>query len=220
MNAIKAVLFDLDNTLLDRTSTFGHFTRLLLNRYFNHLESTNELFDRIVELDEDGYKDKNVLFAELIEELPWKSKPPVNELMDFYRAEYVNSAVLMSHASEVIAHARTKYRTGLITNGRNAIQYGKIDRLGIRDLFDLIIVSEEAGVKKPDPKIFEMALDRLRLSSEQCLYVGDHPVNDMEGAARIGMQTIWIKVNHPWKEGLTASPVYTIDQLSELLELI
>lgn len=140
--------------------------------------------------------------------------------MDFYKTEYVKSAVLMNRAREVITHTRMKYKTGLITNGKNSIQYGKIDQLVIRNEFDLIIVSEEAGIKKPDPRIFEMALDKLLLKPEECIYIGDHPVNDIEGAAKIGMKTIWIKVNQPWNDRILAKPLYSIDHISELLELL
>ena len=126
----------------------------------------------------------------------------------------------MDQASEVIAYMKRKYRIGLITNGQTRIQYGKIDRLGIRDEFEFIIVSEEAGVKKPDPGIFDMALRRLGLPPAACLYIGDHPVNDIEGAARAGMGTIWLQVNQPWREGLSAEPLHTIRRLSDLFELL
>ncbi|KKO51733.1 HAD family hydrolase [Paenibacillus sp. DMB20] len=220
MNHIKAIIFDLDNTILDRTSTFGSFTHSFINHYFKHLESTQKVYDRIIELDQDGYKDKDELFAELIEELPWMAKPQRTELLDFYRKEYVNSAVLMKGAKEVIAHSRKKYKTGLITNGKTSIQYGKIDKLGLRNDFDLILVSEEAGIKKPDPGIFEMALNKLRLKPEECIYVGDHPANDIEGAAKTGMETIWIQVNQPWNPEITARPRHSIKHMSELLELL
>jgi putative hydrolase of the HAD superfamily len=160
---IKAVIFDLDNTLLDRTTTFGNFTRSFLRNYMSHATESQQLFDLIVKLDEDGYKDKPELFAELLERLPWQSKPQLAELIDYYSAEYVKSAVLMEQSREVIAYAGSKYRLGMITNGRTHIQYGKIDQLGIRDPFELILVSEEAGLRKPDPRIFEPlhAIERL-----------------------------------------------------------
>lgn len=220
MQTIQAVLFDLDNTILDRTKTFGKFTDLFLRMYMNHVGSTQNLFDLIVERDRDGYKDKTELFSELLEQLPWKNKPSLDELLDFYRKEYVRCAVLMDRAKEVIDHVRSKYRIGLITNGKTSIQYGKIDQLGIRGDFDVILVSEEAGVKKPDPGIFRMALDKLELLPEQCVFVGDHPINDVEGAARAGMAAIWLKVNQPWPDGVQAAPLHTIDRLSDLLELL
>ncbi|MUT67384.1 HAD family hydrolase [Paenibacillus sp. NEAU-GSW1] len=220
MDHIKAVIFDLDNTLLDRTRTFSQFTERLIESYFSHIEDTRAIHDRIVELDEDGYKNKNELFAELIDELPWAIKPTKAELLSFYSDEYVKSAVLMEQAIEVLQHAKSKYLTGLITNGKTMIQYGKIDQVAIRNEFDLIIVSEEAGVKKPDPSIFQLALNRLELQPEQCLFIGDHPVNDVEGAAKIGMDTIWLQVNQAWREGIQAAPLHSINRLSELLDII
>jgi putative hydrolase of the HAD superfamily len=220
MNNIKAVIFDLDNTILDRTSTFRNFTNSFLKSYFDHLEMTQDIFDRIVYLDQDGYKDKQELFSELLEDLPWKAKPLITELIDFYNTEYVKNAVLMEHAREIVKHIRKKYKTGLITNGKTLIQYGKIDQLGIRNDFDLIIVSEEVGIKKADPRIFEMALEQLGLRAEHCIYIGDHPLNDIEGAANIGMRTIWMKVNQPWKDGIAAKPLHQIDRLNALFELI
>ncbi|WP_256762154.1 HAD family hydrolase [Cohnella sp. WQ 127256] len=220
MKMIKAIIFDLDNTILDRTSTFRRFTKSFLSIYFDHLEMTQDISDRIIQLDQDGYKDKQELFSELLEQLPWKEKPLITDLLNFYSTEYVKNAVLMEDARDVVQHARKKYKTGLITNGKSLIQYGKIDQLGIRNDFDLIIVSEEAGIKKPDPGIFELAFKQLELRPEECIYIGDHPINDIEGAAKSGMETIWIKVNQPWNDGIIAKPLHQIERLSTLFELI
>ncbi|MBB6735149.1 HAD family hydrolase [Cohnella sp. CBP 2801] len=220
MPPLKAVLFDLDNTVLDRTAAFRRFVDVFLQTYFRHSDGAQELAARMAELDRDGYRDKRELFAELIEELAWERTPGLEELMDFYKKEYVNSAVPMERAQDVLRHVRGKYKTGLVTNGGTEVQHGKIDRLGIREDFDVILVSEEAGVKKPDPRIFAMATDRLGVRPEECVFVGDHPANDIEGAHRAGMRTIWLQVNQPWREGLSARPLRSIRRLAELLEVL
>lgn len=220
MERIKAVLFDLDNTILDRSRMFGGFVDEFFAAYLGHVADRKAMFGRVVELDRDGYKPRETLFAELLDELPWERKPSLEELMTFYRGAYLRHAVLTERAGEVLAHVRAKYRTGLITNGRMATQYGKIDLLGIRDAFELILVSEEAGVKKPDPRIFGQAADQLGLRAEECLFIGDHPVNDVEGAARFGMATIWVQANHAWPASNEASPLHTIKRLDELLALL
>lgn len=220
MEGIKAVIFDLDNTLLDRSRTFGSCAASLVRNWFGHAEKTDGLVERIVELDQDGYKDRPVLFRELLDELPWRDKPGLDELMDWYRLHYVRLAVPMEGADEVLRKLKSGYRLGLITNGRTDIQYGIIDRLGLRDAFDCILVSEEAGVKKPDPRIFEMAVERLRVRPEECVFVGDHPRNDIEGAGRAGMRTVWIRVNQPWTPDLAVRPDYEIGRLKELLGLL
>jgi putative hydrolase of the HAD superfamily len=128
--------------------------------------------------------------------------------------------ILMEDALEILQYIKTKYKIGLITNGKIIIQYGKIDKLNLREYFDTIVVSEEAGIKKPNKGIFEIALKSLNLRSEDCIYIGDHPVNDIDGADKAGMKTIWIKVNQPWKDELTVKPLKTITKLNELFELI
>lgn len=220
MENIKAVIFDLDNTILDRTRTFHRFTTSFIDTYFPQSQDNEVLINRIIELDQDGYKDKNILFAELLEEFPWTAKPEIAELLEYYSVHYVKNALLMEQAAETIAYIRHKYKLGLITNGKTAIQYGKVDRLGIRSEFDFILVSEEVGVKKPDNQIFEMAIGRLGLKAEECLYIGDHPRNDIQGASQAGMKTIWIQVNQPWIEELTVKPAYTIKKLGELVEIL
>lgn len=216
----KAILFDLDNTLLDRTSSFAGFTRDFIRIFLPHSTDDSKVLGTIIEMDQDGYKAKRELFAELLEVLPWKDKPELDELMSFYQREYVNNAVLMPRALHVLNHTKPKYKLGLITNGKTSIQYGKIDKLELRPLFDSIIVSEEAGVKKPSPDIFQMAVKQLGVRAEECLFIGDHPVNDIEGAALTGMNTIWMKVNQPWPDHLHVIPLHTIHKLEELLDIL
>lgn len=220
MENVKGVIFDLDNTIIDRVRTFRSFVDAFVKSYFQHLEDVEPIIHRIIDLDQDGYKDKDELFAELLEELPWMLKPNLDDLLNFYRTEYVTNAKLMEYASETMHYVHQKYKTGLITNGRNVIQYGKIDQLGIRNDFDIILVSEEAGIKKPNPKIFDMTIERLELSPDECVYIGDHPLNDIEGAGRAGLKTIWFEVNQPWRDEVTTRPQHTIKHLRELVGIL
>ncbi|GKU79166.1 HAD family hydrolase [Paenibacillus sp. L3-i20] len=220
MSHYKAIIFDLDNTILDRTQTFLTFSRSFINNYFENHDQHDNLLKRLIELDQDGYKDKKVLFDELLAELPWEIKPDHSELMNYYDIHYVKSAVLMDQAIEVIQALRSKYKIGMITNGRTMIQYGKIDFLKIRNHFDAIIVSEEAGIKKPHVDIFELAAARLGIPLDQCMYIGDHPLNDIVGAAKAGMDTIWFQVNQPWSDSITVIPKQTITHLNELLDYL
>ncbi|WP_164779820.1 HAD family hydrolase [Paenibacillus kobensis] len=224
MTEIRGLLFDLDNTLLDRTRTFGRFAERFTDTFLPHItkiEERSRIIADIIERDEDGYKDKPLLFKELRSVLPWKKgmKPSADELLRFYQSVYVNSAVLMEDAEEILSYCKKKYKVALVTNGKTAIQYGKIDNLGLRGYFDAIVVSEEAGIKKPDPAIFAKALAELSLTPEQCVFIGDHPVNDIAGAARAGINGIWMKVNQPWQDEAGPAP-FTVTGLWELLQVI
>ncbi|GGD55802.1 HAD family hydrolase [Paenibacillus nasutitermitis] len=220
---LKAVIFDLDNTLLNRTATFRRFSEKLMDHYFPDLSPADReiRIEFIRTADQDGYKNKPVLFAELAahELFPWNPAPQSQELLAFYEREYVNSSVLMESAVELLTHCRRNYKLGLITNGQTRIQYGKMDLLAIRDHFDHISVSEEAGVKKPDRRIYELSLSKLGVRPEEAVYIGDHPVNDIEGAAAAGMHTLWMRQNQPWAEHITAKPLASVGTLRELIDI-
>nr|NIP58865.1 HAD family hydrolase [Gemmatimonadota bacterium]NIR79248.1 HAD family hydrolase [Gemmatimonadota bacterium]NIT86290.1 HAD family hydrolase [Gemmatimonadota bacterium]NIU31768.1 HAD family hydrolase [Gemmatimonadota bacterium]NIU35067.1 HAD-IA family hydrolase [Gemmatimonadota bacterium] len=102
-------------------------------------------------------------------------------------------------ASTLRALAAAGLVLGLVTNGRVLIQSRKIDGLGIRSFFDSIVISEAAGCRKPDPRIFEIALTELAVAPGAAVFVGDHPVADMEGARRAGLISIW-KRDDFWPE--------------------
>ncbi|MCR8641259.1 HAD family hydrolase [Paenibacillus sp. N1-5-1-14] len=221
MSRASAVIFDLDNTLLDRTLTFQRFCEKWVDTYFPNIEAeqSQSYIDYMIQADLDGYRPKPELFEELIEVFQWQSiKPTEDQLMEFYQIHYVQSAVLMDGALELLTMCKQMgMKVGLVTNGRNVIQYGKIDQLQMRDYFDHIIVSEEAGCKKPNPLIYKMILERLQVHAEHTIFVGDHPANDVEGAANVGMQTIWLKRNQKWDDRLHAIPIRTITLLGQLL---
>jgi putative hydrolase of the HAD superfamily len=86
---------------------------------------------------------------------------------------------------------RGRYRLGIVSNF-----YGNLERvcedLDIKDLFDCLIDSSRVGVVKPDPRIFQAALDRLGIEPHEAVFVGDNPGRDMEGARGLGMPHIWL----------------------------
>ena len=82
-------------------------------------------------------------------------------------------------------------------------------------------MSEAAGCKKPDPRIFQLACDELGVAPGDCWFVGDHPENDILGARRLGMHAVWIKDevgSHAWPAG--SEPESNIPRISALAELL
>lgn len=218
MPTVTTLLFDLDNTLLDRTRTFHAFTEAFVTRYFPELpdERRGELIRYIITEDEDGYRSKPELFAQLRDELPFAPTVTAQQLLDFYFEQYVAHAVPMEGAEELLASARRKrLRIGLVTNGLTRVQMGKIRLLGWETKFDAMIISEAAGCKKPDPAIYRMALEQVGADPTEAVFVGDHPRNDIIGAAEAGMRGIWLRRNQPWPDG-AAPAMLTVDRLEEL----
>jgi putative hydrolase of the HAD superfamily len=106
--------------------------------------------------------------------------------------------VLFPHVHEVLRRLKSYgYAIGLVSNtGRT---WGRVlrpiqDDLGIGALFDVRIFSDEVGVRKPDPRIFEAALEGIRLRPEETVHIGDDIGADVEGAKAVGMHAVWF---HP-----------------------
>ncbi|UQZ37200.1 HAD family hydrolase [Paenibacillus sp. PK3_47] len=223
MKKVQALLFDLDNTLMDRDHTFRSFSEQFVQDFLGHLppEEARKTVEDIIERDADGYRDKDGFFAELSEVLPWQSPVPAEAIRSYYDKNYAGHGAVMKHAVDLLNYCRKRgYVMGLVTNGRKEIQDGKIDLLSLREFFSAIVISGEAGIAKPDPDIYRLALKRLGFSAEQTLFIGDHPVNDIWGAGKAGMTTIWLRRNHAWDDKLDVRPWKIIDELDELKDIL
>lgn len=221
---IKGLLFDLDNTLMDRDWTFREFARQLARELLHEQdqEKLEQIVAYMIESDADGYRPKDGFFLELIQQLPWRSKPELSELQAYYNEHYMKHARAMNYALDTLVTCRNAgYRLGVITNGLSHTQHGKIDRLELRPYFDSIIVSGDHGIKKPDQKIYELALEGLGTAGEETLIIGDHPVNDIWGAARAGIRGIWLKRKHAWPDSMTdVKPIHAVDELDEVVPFL
>jgi len=219
---IEAVIFDLDNTLVNRKLAFRGFTEKLIDKYLvvNSSAEREGLISYIREADRDGYRSKKELYAELLEKLEWKKETSVDELLDFWHSEFYKYTTLMEDAIEVIQFIKeNQIRLGIITNGSVHSQNAKIDQVGIRKFFDAIVISDAVNVKKPDKKIFEYTLQQLNVRAERSYYIGDHPINDIIGAEDAGLNAIWLEGFRVWEDSLPG-PRKKISKLVELIQII
>lgn len=221
---VRAILFDLDNTLMDRDQTFRGFAMQLVREKLQVTDADEQehIVADMIKRDADGYRPKEGFFRELIEYLPWIQKPDLGELKGYYDKHYMSHARTMNHSIETLEACKALgYKLGVITNGFSHLQHGKIDLLQLRPYFDAITVSGDHGIKKPDERIYRIALDRLGVSAEETLIVGDHPVNDIWGAAQLGIRGVWLLRNHAWGDQLQGGkPWKEIKELNELLPLL
>lgn len=97
----------------------------------------------------------------------------------------------MCHASNTSSGCCVSTITVIATRPRRTRCSRKLERLGLATLVDTIVISESEGVKKPDPVIFQRALERLEVSPAEAVYVGDHPVADVQGSVAAGLSAVW-----------------------------
>jgi putative hydrolase of the HAD superfamily len=125
---------------------------------------------------------------------------------------------LEQDAKEILGYARHHYRLGLLTNGTSSIQREKVEGVGIADSFEVILVSGEAGLGKPAPKVFEIMLDKLRVRADESLMIGNSLKSDIAGARGVGMDCVF--VDHKNEDTSDVRPTYVIRELKELYALL
>ena len=131
---------------------------------------------------------------------------------------------LLPGAEELVRYLAKKYPLTVVTNGFVEVQYEKFDKSGLRDCFAHIVLSEEVGCQKPNPRIFEEALRMNGLQAEDVVMIGDSWNSDIQGAINAGIDQIWIRKN---KEPGTKSQdtteqtaTYIVQSLSEVMEIL
>ena len=142
----------------------------------------------------------------------------LQEYRKILRSIILQDSQLKSTLRELIT---LNVRLGIVSNGTTAEQTEQLSLLGIHDFFAPIIISQQVGFRKPDPRIFELALEPWKFPPASVLFVGDRPDWDVEAPRRAGMRaalTIQF-VNHA--TGATEiQPDFVIRELGELLDIV
>lgn len=123
---------------------------------------------------------------------------------------------LFSDAKECLEQLGNKYKLGIITNGSSDHQREKIERTNIAGFFDTVIISEEVGIGKPDPRIFNLALEQFAVDSRKVVLIGDTIGIDIQGAQNVGIRGIWINRNGIKGKDQEVIPYIQIKSLNEL----
>lgn len=145
-------------------------------------------------------QDPLVLNQQLMEEMAWVSKPLVNTV-------------------EMLQALHGKAKMGIITNGFKALQQKRLDNTQTGQFFELVVVSEDVGVAKPDPKIFEYAFSLMgEFDRSRVLMVGDTLASDILGAQNVGIDSCWFNPHGKANDTLI-QPTYEICSIIELIAI-
>ena len=219
---LRAVFFDLDHTLFDRHKTLCACVPYLRRRFAVTEEKTDGEIGALWCYADDNfvYDGWEYVFAYLVEQGVFVTPPKYEEYRSFVYDVYAKVAVRFEYVLPALEMLkRGGYLLGLITNGTHALQYRKLEMTGLSYVFDAVVVSGDAGVEKPDREIFLLACEKLGVSPEECVYVGDNRKNDVDGAADAGMKTVWLRSTNPGQTG-KHTPTVTVDDLKNLPAVI
>ena len=203
--AIEHVFFDLDLTLWDFASNSREALEQILceRNLIGYRGITSENFIRIyrqinVRLWEDygqGKITKQDLRTERFSRVFHAFSIHDADLIEAVAEDYVRISPykknLMPYARQILEYLSRLYPVSLITNGFEEIQHIKVEQSGLGPYLKEIITSEMAGAKKPSPEIFRFACRRVGAEPYRCVMVGDDFLNDIVGAEKIGMKTVY-----------------------------
>ena len=188
----RAILFDLDGTLLNNSASHDAAYEKLCKIYPNVLQwDSKEQKDALIRLY--SVKKTATAYARFCETYQWDAHPEFAEFWSLWRSFYIDSAVPFPNAKETLAFLRQNgYRIGMITNGESDFQRAKLKFSGLLPYFDHVTVSGEVGVKKPQAEIYQLCADAMGVEISQCLFVGDNPKTDIAGAKNAGMDSMLV----------------------------
>ena len=143
------------------------------------------------------------------------------ELADHLSEDYVywspRIVRLVPGTMELLDYLKPKCHLHLITNGFQEVQHTKLSGSGLEPYFETLTVSEEVGVKKPNPEIFHYALRKAHAIAEESLMIGDEMAVDIDGARTVGMDTLLFNPKGEKVEGYRTYEVHGLLEIKELL---
>ena len=227
----KHIFFDLDRTLWDfETSALEAFEIIFkkYNLYDIGLKSGKEFHDaytfhneklwnlyRIGEISKEVLKGKR--FHLTLQEFGVSNKQLAENIGEDYTTISPKLVNLFPNSIEILEYLHDKYNLHIITNGFSEVQAVKLKSSGMDKYFQNVITSEEAGVKKPDLRIFKYALHKTNANSGESLMIGDDYEVDIVGAQNVGLDQVYF---NPQKIENSNGCTFEINDLIELKKLL
>ncbi len=203
-HSTKAVIFDLDDTLFDHHHSLqtglaelqrNHRSlqawplEHLSNTYIELLESLHsQVLQGLLTQDQARIQRIQGFFLSYGQEL---ALAEVHSIARLYRSTYQAVRQPVPGAVDLLKYLHARARIGVITNNTSLEQHEKLEACGFTPWIDVLVISEEVGVAKPDPAIFAIALERLGCDPRQAVMVGDSWKVDVLGARQAGIRPVW-----------------------------
>jgi putative hydrolase of the HAD superfamily len=226
LKGIKAMLFDIDDTLFD-TATLAKMARM--NAVKAMMESGLLIHDvqrgyrsllRIVEKYGANYDQH---FDRLLEDLGYPQDPKIIAagIVAYHDTKLAYLKPDPDVIPTLIVLRDNGLKIGIVSNGRSVKQWEKIIRLGLQHFFHTVVISEEVGFEKPDTEIFKVALKKLNVKPDEALYVGDTLETDVLGANKSGVVSVRLLKKRQKESPVskTIRPRAIIRRISDLLSL-
>ncbi|KAA0550410.1 HAD-IA family hydrolase [Bacillus sp. BGMRC 2118] len=189
------MLFDLDDTLLDRNQAVENMFSLIVETCYGTQKQSDEIemLRTFKALDKKDYGNRNKtnVFESFFDLYPTTCRLPRNDVQAFWNKHFPQCFTVNEHTIRLVNTIKMYAKVGMITNGTTQRQRAKIRNTHLQHCFDTIIISEEVGLSKPDKRIFELALSKLNVQPEETLFVGDDIERDIGGCQDAQIKGLW-----------------------------
>jgi putative hydrolase of the HAD superfamily len=217
----SGIVFDLDETLIDRRATLEAYAGLLWRDFGVTSESPRSHFvAEFLAMDGDGDTPQTELVAGLVRRFPASLSDPSALSRHFSQFAWTRPALAGGVVAGLAALRAAGVPLGIITNGGADSQRRKLQFTGLDRLVDFVLISEEFGAAKPDRSIFVAMCSALGIDASASWFIGDHPVFDIWGASQVGFRTIWLERSTPWPGDCDRCYTHTFPHVSAALQLL
>lgn len=224
---IRGIAFDFDHTLYDRDGTYEKMLPGFMAYFAPYLRegiAPGEVLKVIQRCDRTGiYKDAHWegIYRDTLESGIFAKAPTYEVYYEGYlENNYPQNIVLYDDTIPTLEKLKKMgLRVGILTNGPSRYQRDKVERVELHRHVDTVVVGGELPNPKPHADAFFEVCRQLGCLPEECAYVGDHPINDVDGARKAGMTGIWFRSVGTWMEDVPPAE-YGVDALGELPALL
>lgn len=235
--AIKGILFDLYGTLIDIETDEGmeeiyrgiaHF--LTYHGVHLHRWEVRDHYYRIMrqQRDQSGEEYPEIIVEDIWDTLlkeqgmrPASARFRLTTILaQLYRGISRKRLYPYPGAKETLDTLRGTYHLALVSDAQPCFARPEIRAVGLEGYFDPVVISAEYGFRKPDPRLFQAALEWLGLSTREVIFVGNDMHRDIFGASRLGIKTIFLASNQGTQSYPDTNPSYVITRFEQLPEAV
>jgi putative hydrolase of the HAD superfamily len=231
---IKGIVFDLYGTLIDIETdesmeeiyrAIAHY--LTYHGVYLHRWEVRERYYRIMKQQKEARGeeypeiDVEAIWNEFLMQEGIRSELIRGQLAKviahIYRAISRNRLQLYPDVKRVLNELQAKYRLAIISDAQSCYALPEIRAVGLEGYFDPIVISSHYGFRKPDSRLFQRALDKLKLKPAEVIWVGNDMFRDIHGAKQVGIKNIFIDSNQGAKSFENVAPDYRVQQFEDVL---
>ncbi|MDP6532723.1 MAG: TIGR02253 family HAD-type hydrolase [Candidatus Marinimicrobia bacterium] len=220
---IKAVIFDLDNTLLDFMKMKREAVRAGISSMIEAGLSIDEekSVERIFALYEEKGWENQQIFDLFLEEKTGTvdAKYLAAGIVAYRRAREASLKVYPNVNQTLVALGKMGLKLAIVSDAPRREAWMRIFYLNLHHVFDVVLTFDDTGVRKPSPEPFKMALEQLSVDAKEAIMIGDWPERDVEGAKQLGMKTIYARYGDTFGTEESGAD-WEINDASEIVDIV